>query len=52
MFTGIIESMGTILDVRTEGTNRHFTFKAEMTSEVKVDQSCRPRWGLSHSGLH
>lgn len=45
MFTGIIESMGTILHVRTEGTNRHFTFKAEMTSELKVDQS------VAHDGV-
>ena len=45
MFTGIIESMGTILDVRTEGTNRHFTLQAEMASELKVDQS------LAHDGV-
>jgi len=45
MFTGIIESMGTILNVRTEGTNRHFTFNAEMTSELKVDQS------VAHDGV-
>jgi len=37
--------MGTILDVRTEGTNRHFTFSAEMTSELKVDQS------VAHDGV-
>ena len=37
--------MGTILDVRTEGTNRHFTLQAEMASELKVDQS------LAHDGV-
>ena len=31
--------MGTILDVRTEGTNRHFTLQAEMASELKVTKA-------------
>ena len=37
--------MGTILEVRTEGTNRHFTLNAEMAAELKVDQS------VAHDGV-
>lgn len=45
MFTGIIESMGRILEVQTEGTNRHFTLEADMAKELKVDQS------VAHDGV-
>ena len=37
--------MGTILEVRTEGTNRHFTLNADMAPELKVDQS------VAHDGV-
>lgn len=45
MFTGIIEQLGTIRNIRTEGGNRHFTIAAEMARELKIDQS------LSHNGV-
>ncbi|MCC2546213.1 riboflavin synthase [Hymenobacter sp. BT175] len=45
MFTGIIEALGTITDVRTEGTNRHFTVASPFFSELQIDQS------VSHDGV-
>lgn len=45
MFTGIIESLGQVVDIRTEGTNRRFTIKSNISPELKVDQS------VSHNGV-
>lgn len=45
MFTGIIESFGTIEKITQEGTNVHFDLKSSITSELKVDQS------LAHDGV-
>ncbi len=45
MFTGIIEQEGTITKLEKEGTNLHLTVKAEMTPELKVDQS------VAHNGV-
>ncbi|GAA4386115.1 riboflavin synthase [Hymenobacter koreensis] len=45
MFTGIIESLGTITEVRSEGTNRHFTVASPFFSELQIDQS------VSHDGV-
>lgn len=45
MFSGIIESIATLMDVQTEGTNAHFTFKCDFTSELKIDQS------IAHNGV-
>ena len=45
MFTGIIEQMGIIEGIETSGTNISFTIRAEMTSELKPDQS------ISHGGV-
>lgn len=45
MFTGIIESMGQILTVEVEGTNRNFTLESDIASELKVDQS------VAHDGV-
>lgn len=44
MFTGIIEQLGTVTNIRKEGENVHFTVKAEMTPELKIDQS------VAHNG--
>ena len=44
MFTGIIEQLGVITNIRKEAENVHFTVKAEMTSELKIDQS------VAHNG--
>jgi len=44
MFTGIIEALGTIIDVDQHGTNKTFWIKSAISSQLKVDQS------LSHDG--
>lgn len=45
MFTGIIETMGEIVDVQYEGSNARFTVKSQISKELKIDQS------LSHNGV-
>jgi riboflavin synthase len=45
MFTGIIESLGTIKSVEREGTNVHFTVASSISSALKIDQS------VSHNGV-
>lgn len=45
MFTGIIETMGVIEHIRTEGTNKHFTISAPITHELQIDQS------VAHNGV-
>ncbi|TVR79689.1 MAG: riboflavin synthase [Chitinophagaceae bacterium] len=45
MFTGIIETLGEIVSVSTEGTNYIFKIKSAISKELKVDQS------VSHDGV-
>lgn len=45
MFTGIIESLGKILTVTPEGTNKTFWVESSLGPELKIDQS------LSHNGV-
>lgn len=45
MFTGIIESLGTIHAIETEGTNKHFEIRSKISSELKIDQS------VAHNGV-
>ncbi len=45
MFTGIIESMATVISFKKEGSNLHIRCKSEITNELKIDQS------LSHNGV-
>lgn len=45
MFTGIIETLGQITDIREENTNKHFTIQSIITPELKIDQS------VSHNGV-
>jgi len=45
MFTGIIETLGTISEVNNEGTNVHYRIHSELTHELKVDQS------VAHNGV-
>lgn len=45
MFTGIIEGLGKLKKLTTEGDNIHFTFECEFTNELRVDQS------LAHNGV-
>ncbi len=45
MFTGIIETLGTITEIKKEQENLLVTVSATFTSELKVDQS------VSHNGI-
>ena len=45
MFTGIIETTGTIEEVLETGTNKTFRVKSEMAGELKIDQS------VAHNGV-
>jgi riboflavin synthase len=45
MFTGIAETLGTLLETEKEGSNIHFSFKAPIARELKVDQS------VAHNGV-
>ncbi len=45
MFTGIIETLGTIESIRTEGSNKHFSLTASFVPELKIDQS------VAHNGV-
>lgn len=45
MFTGIIESLGTVTAVEENGGNKTFTLHAPFTRELKVDQS------VAHNGV-
>jgi len=45
MFTGIIETVGEVVDIRKEGTNTHFSIKSDISGQLKVDQS------VSHNGV-
>ena len=45
MFTGIIESLATIVDLQKEGSNLHISCKSDITDELKIDQS------LAHNGV-
>jgi riboflavin synthase len=45
MFTGIIETLGTIKDIRKDQENLHITVNSSVTNELKIDQS------VSHNGV-
>ena len=45
MFTGIIETLGEVTDIISEGTNRHYIVKSDLSNELKIDQS------VSHNGV-
>ncbi len=45
MFTGIIETTGTVFSIENEGSNIHFWISSPISSECKVDQS------VSHNGV-
>ena len=45
MFTGIIETVGEVEQIKKEGDNIIFTIKSKISSELKIDQS------LSHDGV-
>ncbi len=45
MFTGIIEVMGTVSNLKKELDNLHITIKSDITKELKIDQS------IAHNGV-
>lgn len=45
MFTGIVETLGTIKEIRREQDNMHITVASVISPELKVDQS------VSHNGV-
>jgi len=45
MFTGIIETFGTVENVVEEGTNIHYTIGSGLSNELKIDQS------VAHNGV-
>ncbi|WP_333878037.1 riboflavin synthase [Flavobacterium sp.] len=45
MFTGIIETVGIIKEIKKEHDNLHITISASITPELKIDQS------VSHNGI-
>lgn len=45
MFTGIVEGLGKIVDIKKEGTNVHYQLTGPFTNELKVDQS------VAHNGV-
>ncbi|SKC01057.1 riboflavin synthase [Dyadobacter psychrophilus] len=45
MFTGIVESVATLLKVDSEGTNKTFSFQSPIANELKIDQS------VNHNGV-
>ncbi len=44
MFTGIIETMGTVKEIVQDKENFHFTIQSNITNELKIDQS------VAHNG--
>jgi len=45
MFTGIIETLGRVKDIRKEEENLHITINSSITNELKIDQS------VAHNGV-
>lgn len=45
MFTGIIETLGIIKELKKEGDNIHVTVQSGITNELKIDQS------VAHNGV-
>lgn len=45
MFTGIIEQLGTVEEVQTQGGNKTFWVASSLSQELKVDQS------IAHNGV-
>lgn len=45
MFTGIVETLGTIKELRKDNDNLHISIQSSITPELKIDQS------VSHNGV-
>ncbi len=45
MFTGIIETVATVKEVKQDGSNIHFTIESSLADQLKIDQS------VAHNGV-
>ena len=45
MFSGIIESLGVLVNKEKDGTNIHFTSESDRPHELKIEQS------VAHNGV-
>jgi riboflavin synthase len=45
MFTGIIEALGVVKQITTEGTNKHFAIESSVSNELNPDES------IAHNGV-
>lgn len=45
MFTGIVESLGIVRELRREKTNMHFTIESDISQLLRIDQS------VAHNGV-
>jgi riboflavin synthase len=45
MFTGIIETLGTVQEIKKDKDNLHITLASTITDELQIDQS------LAHNGI-
>lgn len=45
MFTGIVESLANVVELKKEGSNLHLWLECDFTDELKIDQS------ISHNGV-
>lgn len=45
MFTGIVEGVAKVTQIKDDGTNKQFVFTSVISNELKIDQS------LSHNGV-
>ena len=45
MFTGIVETLGTVTELKKEGSNLHIIISSSISPELKIDQS------VSHNGV-
>ena len=45
MFTGIIENIALVKEIKKDGDNLIFTFESDLASQLKIDQS------ISHNGI-
>lgn len=45
MFTGIVECLGEVVSIESDGTNKNIDIKSSISNQLKVDQS------VSHNGI-
>ena len=46
MFTGIVEALGTVKSIISEGTNKHFAVESTVSNKLKPDES------IAHNGVY